>query len=459
MPPLSPPRRPWGLSALLFLAILGLASASGLTAAVPDGGVVVLVTRDYINRQGGKARTDPVNVTDDVGKLSVQTRGQGTAYPKIFLIPSEDAARFHVVTRGTGSSISEGRGNKLCVVTSHTSTFCLEQIICLTSKGVSGEVICAKSNANSKLECVSTDRVCGGGLVRFAVKAAFRLTPGKIDKLATERATKYTREKGNEFLAKMAEKGNQLLEERLLAPVRRYGVQADDIYFQTTSEYVRVSVDAKTGPTGPVRPVAPSTAVAVQIHQTLIEGGAARQAGRKVTSKEIQSVLKPAAKRAGVSLPTPLADIAWSFTLAKREPVKLRIENDGFTLAVRLDAFTIEEQVYPPVEITTRYLLKERDGWPLLVREGRVGARVLDEKKKPNGDRWREELVEVLETVLLKEVSLAQVMRDDLAPLVKQAGLQEKPRVTARDGWLLAEYDAAETTQAPAAVETPRCPQ
>lgn len=454
MPSLPSLRRSWGLFALLLVT-------SGLPAAVPDGGVVVVVTRDYVNRRAGQPRTDPVEVSDDVGKLSVRTRGVGTAYPTIYLIPGDDAARFHVVTRGTGSSVSEGRGNKLCMITKHSSTFCLEQVICLTSRGISGQVTRAKSDSDSHLVCVSTDRLCGDRLARFAVKAAFCLAPGRINKLATERATKYTRDKGNEFLAKLAELGNRQMEERLLTPVRRYGVRPEDIYFHTTSDQVRVHVDVKTGPTGPARPLAPDTAVAVQIHQTLIEGVGARNAGRTLTAKEISSVLRPAARRAGLELPTTLALVNWSITLAKREPVRLRIEDDHFDLTVRLDGFTIEEDRFPPVEIAARYLLAQRDGWPLLRRQGRVGVRVLAAPKKAgDGERWREELVELLEGILVPELALEQVMRDELAPLVRQSGLQDKPRVTARHGWLLTEYAAsADIPPPPRQPPGPTCPR
>ncbi|MFO0876438.1 MAG: hypothetical protein U0840_03615 [Gemmataceae bacterium] len=375
------------LASCVAVSLLALAGPVEQPAPAPPS-VFVDVSQGLLNAVAGGPRERPKPVRDCILGTSIRgssyTRGQSS----VELVPDENHMCVDIVLKGLTTTDTVGRNKPVCLYSDGTICFEVRQRAWIDTAGVKlGEPV-AQARSDSTLRCLTTDY--RGALDRLIKGVALRRYEKQKDEatfIADRHAEDEYEKDMSEDMRKEADRMQKDLNE-YLDTLRKQGVARELLRVRTLQHVVQIT--AAYWPTsGPrreppplVRDVGDLTARAHEA--TLGHYLRSRLAGEKLTEENARERMAsllglPAPKKTATPAPkngnnNQKKGPEWTLTFDRNEPIRFRFDGGEMVAVVRIAEFTSDEDTYPAMDVTARYVFEQDRTGSKLRRKSPVEA-------------------------------------------------------------------------------------
>lgn len=381
-------------------------------------------------------RTFPVNEQAEEGTVSstVETAGWGF----VEVMPCENRIALQVNVRGAARANSVRSRGRVHAITREFSHFWIVQelfvdaeALCLGGLGVSFPIHSQLVQIFSDLPEPVNDFIQGFGEARFDFGRK------RDDRKITAAAEQRLYQEVSKEASKQLQERNKEYQEKVLDELWKAGFRRQDLSFSSDSEAVRMNLRHQDLSPG-TAPALPGQPISMQLHATLVSQLSSRLAGKTYQDKELEDAFNDLNRFLKLPALPKVEDTPWSVTMAKRDPLSLKLDDNTIELTIRGDRYTSGDNTYTGMNVTARYRIVRKDDQLRLVRDAEL--EVLPPDFKPGTTLGARQ--QVLRTLLRRRFGrllTQEITLRDLTPPEKVSlpGTFRVEHLQTRDGWLI----------------------
>jgi hypothetical protein len=206
-----------------------------------------------------------------------------------------------------------------------------------------------------------------------AVSSMIRVGSKVMQHVQDRRATELSEAQiVREFRARAAAElatANRGFENEFLAGLATIGIPPDELRFSSASEALAMT-SIRSVPSPQNSAVADqSSDLHLAVHDSFVnEVNERRLGGRTYTSADFEEAVEGFRSWLNVEQPKSSSSQSWSITLADRNPLTVTFDGNQLVLALRSKEIESAEDTLPPMDVTVRYEVQDRNGRSVLAR-------------------------------------------------------------------------------------------
>jgi hypothetical protein len=365
---------------LLLLTVAAALPAPAAPTCTPpaDANLLIDVSQDLASAAARQTIDRPECITDEILKTRIHGPGQTHAEASVEFVPDDREAALDLVLKGVTWTDTVGVNGPVRLYNSGATTFLARKRIYLNADGLFEVPAGSCADVDAPLNRLTTK--FRGPLDPIVKRVALRIyqrDKPKADAIARAHARQRVNEGFDRDAEQQLAEGQRSYLSDLRGPLERRGIWAQQLHFRTTTDTLSVTarLEDTAGPTHPGPPPAlvGAPALAVRIHESLLNNGAVTLfANRTFTGEELDaevaSLLGPLAKQ----LPAAPPDREpFSITFSE-QPVTVRFADHGFRVTISGKEFTSGDREYEGMDTTAVYRLEKTAVGLKAVRQGEI---------------------------------------------------------------------------------------
>lgn len=377
-------------------------------------------------------------ITDNILGTSIHGTGHTVGHVSLQFVPNSEQAEMETVLSAKTTSKTVGYNGPVTIYAGGVTTIDARKKMLIDEDGISGLPATCQARTNSNVHSLDAGRIAS----KIAWKRIAQ-SKGKANRIAASHAEARVRGRLDREAAPMIADANKSFATHYRNPMLRLRQYPSLLKLTTDTDYLYVTA-LQANRSQIAAPSAPSelpgeTDLAARVHETLmnnlIEG---LLGGRTVNDDSMRQAIMDLRGELPEKFQEKEDQDPWSITFAKRDPITVSLDGNGFEITIRGSRYTSGDRKYSAMNVHAAYTFALTAEGALFTRQGQV--EILPPGFKEGEDRLSASqlaLTKILEKKFVKVFS-EEIKAEGIELPGKWAHLGRlKPvELTSEAGWL-----------------------
>ncbi|MGE0608036.1 MAG: hypothetical protein AB7O62_13160 [Pirellulales bacterium] len=340
----------------------------------------IAITADLLNRllPEQAPSTDPVRTT--IVGLPVFGRSTTHSRVELRLIPDSRSVKMELVASGTVNASTQTSSGPVDAFSHSTAQFEARKPLQFTLRGLTAGPAQATARSNQRLQGLRTkydNFPLVGSVVREMALDEHDEKHAQAKWESEQQVRQRAERQFDEMSGPRLAAANQQIDQSVIVPLRRMGLQDTPVAYQTTAERVvfraRLATDEQLAAHTP-RAQAPSDSLAsLQVHQSALNN-VIEQLGLEGKTFQAPDLMHHVAKklnRDNASVGEEITDRLW-LTFAEKDAVQVQCQQGRVELTLKLAELVLDNKLWRDLVVRVGYVPESQGNRLVLVRDGSV---------------------------------------------------------------------------------------
>jgi hypothetical protein len=426
--------------------------------------LLVDASRDMVAVGIERPVDDVSPVTDLILGTSIYGTGRTVGQVRLELVPNPHRASFDTLLSGTTYTRTVGYNGPAIIYATGATGISARKRLEMDLHGPEGRPSTTAARTSTTITGVSSSRDgCMGKIVERVASKRAASSKSQAEWIGARHAEQRLARRVDDEAQGLLTKARQNYLQKFRNPLLRRGEFPQRFEMSTTADSVSlVSLAANAAQLGaptPPPPLADRHALAVRLHESLVNNlAAALLAGQTLREEELQAQIIEWRGSLPDKLKTDEERGPWSITFARARPISLSIHEGGFRITIRGQKYTSGEEEFRAMNVTATYKVQLEGQGTRLVRQGELEVFppnfVAGQSRLSPGDIALKRLLEKKFSKLFEP----EIKSDGLALSGKWEKVGKLPlkQLHADGGWLVLGWALPSTLPAPAVAVSAR---
>jgi hypothetical protein len=335
----------------------------------------IRVSADLIGAGIAEPVDDTTPIVDCILRTAIYGTGRTRGETTVELFSDPEDGVIDAVFRGITHSDTVGYHGPVRIYSRGVTRIDARKRFLINDRGIKALPAVSEAVTSTTIDGIGTRR--GSRMIERAAWRRVGRNKGKAEWIAARHAEQRVNRRIDRQSEGLVARANERFEKKFRRPLWERKLFPHWLRFSTTEESLRVTAlraePAQLAAAGPPPPLDEKTDLGVRIHESMIENMATTAlAGVTLDEDQFVRLVTDVTGSLPERLKPEEGKASWSISFARRRPISVVFDEDGFSVTIRAWKYGQGGKEYPAMNVTATYKIERSGGVVKAVRQGEL---------------------------------------------------------------------------------------